>query len=131
MNLKWSIMDKVKNLKIINEDEVSGFRGICGWVKELIDPNNSDVQNLNIALIIVEPGKSSLPHYHNKSEEIYYILDGEGELKCDNVVKNINKGCGIYIPDKSIHMIKNNGNKNLKILSINAPPYDSSDVTQV
>ncbi len=121
------VQRKEKKLKIVYEKDIEGFKGICGWVKELIDPNNSDVENLNMALITVEPGKSSEPHYHGKTEEIYYILEGIGVLTYDEQKQEISGGCAIYIPPGKTHMITNVGRQILKLLSINAPPYDPDD----
>ena len=90
---------------------------------ELIHPKNDAVDtNLSIAHAVLEPGKSSLPHIINKSIEIYYILDGKGEMHIDQEKQVVTKGQAIYIPSNARQWIKNIGDSNLKFLCIVSPP---------
>ncbi len=113
---------------IVHESSVVGFQGMCGWVKELLEPKACDISNLNIALIVVAPGKSSEAHYHVKIEEVYYILAGKGEIRIDDNREEVRTGHAVYIPNGKTHAIRNTFDEPLILLSINAPPYDQEDV---
>ena len=43
--------------------------------------------NFSLAHAMLNPGKSSLPHYLKESIEVYYILDGEGLMDINNETK--------------------------------------------
>jgi len=118
----------MKNPFIVHESNIVGFQGICGWVKELLEPTFCDISNLNIALIVVDPGKVSEAHYHRKIEEVYYIIVGKGEIRIDSYREEVRAGHAIYIPNGKTHTIKNTSEEPLILLSINAPPYDPEDV---
>ena len=118
----------MKNPFIVHESNIVGFQGICGWVKELLEPNFCDISNLNLTLITVDPGKTSEAHYHRQIEEVYYILSGEGEIRIDSYKEKVRAGHAIYIPNGKTHTIKNTYKEPLIILAINAPPYDPEDV---
>jgi mannose-6-phosphate isomerase-like protein (cupin superfamily) len=91
---------------------------------ELMHPKNDAIDtNLSIAHAILEPGKSSLPHIINKSIEIYYILEGKGEMNIDQETQVVTEGQAIYIPSNARQWIKNIGNSNLKFLCIVSPPW--------
>ncbi|NIP91938.1 MAG: cupin domain-containing protein, partial [Akkermansiaceae bacterium] len=37
-------------------------------------------------------------HYHEKTDEIYYIIDGEGKLVLDDDEVEVHKGMVVYVP---------------------------------
>ena len=43
--------------------------------------NDGSIPNHSLARIIIPPEKSSSAHYHKISEETYYILGGEGQMR--------------------------------------------------
>ena len=59
---------------------------------------------------IVPVGSKTLLHKHHTSEEIYYILEGQGLMTLNNEKFEVKKGDTIYIPPKNPHKIENIGN---------------------
>lgn len=48
---------------------------------ELLHPKNDDVElDFSIAYAVLKAGNSSLPHKISGSIEIYFILEGKGEM---------------------------------------------------
>ena len=45
-------------------------------IREILSPGNSSLENQSLAEARVSPGKATIQHYHIKTEEIYYILQG-------------------------------------------------------
>ena len=123
-------MQARKKPLVIHSDEVDGFHGMCGLVKELLKPDNSDIRQLSIALITVEPRMAAIPHKHAVTEEVYYILEGEGIVTIDDAQYRLRRGHAVYIPDGCLHQIANTGATTLSLLTVNAPPYDPSDVEE-
>ena len=66
-------------------------------------------------------------HYHKKSEEFYYLLDGEAEMEIDGVTKKMSSGDAVLIPAGAWHQITANEDAPIKLLCCCAPPYSHED----
>ena len=75
--------------------------------KEII--GRADALQCIVAIYEVPPGKAAYPyHYHLKNEEVFYILEGEGELYTPEGKKRIGKGDFMFFPcDSSGHKLVN------------------------
>ena len=102
-----------KNAKIIND--------VCGKIEEMY---NSDNLSLSVATIT---GKSE-PHKHEKTEEVYFILKGQGTIYIDGESKEIGEGDLIPIPKNKFHHIEMVDNKTIELFVITHPKFDASDV---
>jgi mannose-6-phosphate isomerase-like protein (cupin superfamily) len=65
-------------------------------------------------------------HYHANSEEIYLVLEGEGELEVDEEVRAVGAGDAILIPPGSPHRLTA-GQDGVRILCCCVPPYSDDD----
>ena len=72
-----------------------------------------------------------MPHLHPKTEEIYYILEGEGEMIIANDKRDVFPGDAIAIPPGAAHQIINRGNWELKFLCCCAPAYEDTDTVML
>lgn len=97
-------------------------------LSELLHPKNDGVNlDFSIAHAVLKPGKSSLPHVLKESVEVYYILEGNGQLHIDLEMGTLESGQAVYIPPKKIQWIKNTGSEDLKFLCIVSPPWREDD----
>lgn len=112
---------------VMHPDNISSFKGVCGFVWRLINPETAPVKALSIALVHINVRGQSTPHHHKVTEEIYCILDGVGLLKVGDKEYPIKQGIIAYIPPNLIHTLINTGKRELKLLVIDYPPYDSGD----
>lgn len=95
---------------------------------ELLHPKNDKVKmDFSIAHAVLKPGKSSLPHVLKESIEVYYILEGTGQIHIDLEIETVEAGQAIYIPSKKKQWIKNIGKDDLYFLCIVAPPWRGDD----
>ena len=96
---------------------------------ELLRPETSDIKNLSVASGYLKPQQKALPHYHKKSEEVYYVISGTGRVRVDEDVADITTGDAIHIPIGTIHALENTSmKKKMKILAISVPPYSDDDM---
>ncbi len=96
-------------------------------IRELLKPSRDNIDiGYSLALAKVEPGETTYLH-RLKSSEVYYILDGEGEMYIDNEVEKVSDGQVIYIPPNSTQKIRNIGGKDLVFLCIVYPPWRAED----
>ena len=101
---------------------------ICGLAIELVNEEISNSTNMSLALIIIDSNASSQQHYHIKTEEIYYILDGEALIEIGGQATRVGKGHSIFIPVGKIHKITNIGKEPLRFISVDSPIFDQDDV---
>jgi mannose-6-phosphate isomerase-like protein (cupin superfamily) len=92
-------------------------------IKEIFHPNNSKIKTISLAEATVYPGDTTEYHYHEKSDEIYFILQGTGILEIEGEKKKVRENDCILISSKNKHKIKNIGKVPLKILCLSIPPY--------
>lgn len=115
-------------MDITNVDRVPAFTTKDGSeIRELLAHRNSVIRHQSLAEARVLPGQHTAPHYHPSTEEIYYILSGEGRMQIGDEVRIVGPGDAIAIPPGAIHTIENTGSEVLKLLCCCAPGYEDSD----
>lgn len=96
-------------------------------IRELLAHRNSVIARQSLAEARLPVGASTTAHQHIRTEEIYYILDGEGSMRVDDVTATVRAGDAIAIPPGSSHQITNTGSCTLKFLCCCAPAYEDDD----
>ena len=97
---------------------------------ELLHPDKVDgTEDLgcSIAHAIVPPGESTLPHLLKKSAELYYILEGKGEMHIGRESAPVHRGQIVYIPRGEHQHIRNTGSGDLVFLCLVAPKWQAAD----
>ena len=87
--------------------------------------HHTQVQSLAEATLEVE--QATERHYHRNTEEIYFVLKGQGKLEVDGETSHMRPGDAALIPPGAWHTLENNGTSELRILCCCAPPYSHDD----
>jgi mannose-6-phosphate isomerase-like protein (cupin superfamily) len=66
----------------------------------------------------------SRDHYHKETAEIYYILEGEGVVRLDDVEHRVKPGSIVHIPPGVIH----GGHGRMRVLVVGIPSIDDGDL---
>ena len=115
-----------KNSKI---DSIQGNEGTK--IKQFFHPHNTlNGINYSLAQFTLEPGKKTILH-KIKSSEIYYILEGNGELYVDENIHRLEKDDSVYVPPNSKQLIENKGKVDLRFLCIVEPAWKIEDETLI
>lgn len=80
----------------------------------------------SLAEASLEPGRATQRHYHARSEEIYLILEGRGELEVDGDRRVVAAGDAILIPPGAWHELRAGG-EGVRLLCCCVPPYTDDD----
>jgi mannose-6-phosphate isomerase-like protein (cupin superfamily) len=96
-------------------------------IRELLAYRNSCIRNQSLAEATLPPGAATEPHHHPKAEEIYYLLEGEGEMKMEQDTRLVGPGDAVAIPPGARHTIRNVGQTPLVFLCCCAPAYEHED----
>ena len=91
-------------------------------IRELMPAGNQSLAEATLA-----PGQQTERHYHAESEELYYLLGGEGEMEVDGERSAVAPGDAILIPPGAWHQITATGSSELRFLCCCAPPYEHTD----
>jgi uncharacterized cupin superfamily protein len=79
-------------------------------------------QKLGYNLTVIAPGKAAFPkHSHRVNEEMFFILEGTGELKFGDATHPIRAGDVIACPPggpDTAHQLINTGNEELRFLAV-------------
>jgi mannose-6-phosphate isomerase-like protein (cupin superfamily) len=68
--------------------------------------------------LLLPPGASDGRHRHPGIEEIYYILNGDGEAMVNNETVPIHKGDAVPVLLNEVHSFKNSGPQDLEFMII-------------
>jgi len=100
-------------------------------IRELLAHRNSAIREQSLAEARLPPGAKTTAHYHRRTEEIYYILEGSAVMRIGQQTRDVNVGDAIAIPPGEEHQITNTGTKVLKFLCCCAPGYEHEDTILV
>jgi mannose-6-phosphate isomerase-like protein (cupin superfamily) len=79
----------------------------------------------SLAEATLEAGQATDRHYHGRTEEIYFVLEGSGELELDGEKRRVEPGDAALIPPGALHQIR--AETELRFLCCCAPPYSHED----
>lgn len=68
-----------------------------------------------------EPGVVAQAHQHETEVEVYFGLQGQGEVAIDGVPHRFGPGVAVYVPPKSLHQTRNVGDGTLEFAAFFAP----------
>jgi mannose-6-phosphate isomerase-like protein (cupin superfamily) len=96
-------------------------------IRSLLDLSTARVRNQSLAEATLEPASATQRHYHRESEEIYYLVEGSGEIEVDGERARVAPGDAILIPPGAWHQIRADDDGQLRFLCCCAPPYRHED----
>ena len=115
-------------MKVRKLEDIDAFEGNEGTlIRQIFHPHNTlNGIRYSISHFILKPGKKSKPH-KMKTSEIYYILDGKGQMTVDGETFTVSSDESFYIPPFSKQFIENTGERDLKFLCIVDPAWRQED----
>ena len=110
------------NLKTLirHEGEAPRERSTCGWRDRLISREDTDVAAWAHAVDL----DGAREHYHRRSTELYYVLEGEGSIVLDGVEHPIRQGSIVHIPPGVVHGAKGR----MRVLVVGIPDISDDDL---
>jgi mannose-6-phosphate isomerase-like protein (cupin superfamily) len=94
----------------------------CGQIRFLIEANDEAAGEV----CEVEITDAKL-HYHEKTDEFYYVIDGQGKMLLDDEEIEVHKGVVIYVP----RGVKHKAWGKLKVLIVCVPRGVLDDVHEL
>jgi mannose-6-phosphate isomerase-like protein (cupin superfamily) len=108
-------------LLVRHEGDTPRERSACGWRDRLISREDAALAPAAWAHAVDIDG--ARPHYHKRSTELYYVLDGAGTVILDGVVHPVSKGSLVHIPPGVIHEAQGR----MRVLVVGIPDIADDD----
>jgi mannose-6-phosphate isomerase-like protein (cupin superfamily) len=108
-----------------HEGHATRERSECGWRDRLISREDSSLSPAAwVHAVDIDGAKL---HFHKRSTELYYVLDGEGSVVLDGVEHSVIKGSLIHIPPGVVH----GAIGRMRVLVIGVPDIAEDDYFEV
>lgn len=104
-------------MSIVNTKNVEHYtwgNGSDGW--HLLKSDS-----LSVIQERVSPGESEQRHFHNASQQFFYVLSGTARIEIAGEVHEVKPGNGLHVPAKEPHQLINKGSEDLVFLVISEP----------
>ena len=109
-------------MTIIHEESVPEVRHPGRYMRWLAGESGLAADNLSVCVIRVLPGEAVRPaHSHPRSEELIYIITGSGKVMIEGEVSPVQAGSAILFEQGKVHMLKNTGDVEMKVICFFAP----------
>jgi oxalate decarboxylase/phosphoglucose isomerase-like protein (cupin superfamily) len=93
-----------------------------GAIKWFVTPELTDGAGITFGEVVLQPGRGHDRHNHPESEEILYVLSGEGEQMLDDREPfEVKPGDTIYVPTGVFHSTRNSGWEPMRLLAFYNP----------
>jgi mannose-6-phosphate isomerase-like protein (cupin superfamily) len=86
----------------------------------------SPIQATNFCLghVTLEPNGGQVPWHNQDQEEIYFILEGTGEMCLGEERGTVETGQAVYIPQRVFHQLTNTGSTPMRMIYCYGPAGD-------
>lgn len=81
-------------------------------------------KHFSMGHVTLEPRGGQVPWHNQEQEEIYFIIEGEGEICLGEERRTITAGQAVYIPPGVFHQLTNIGEKPMRMIYCYAPAGD-------
>ena len=118
---KKKLHKSIGPLLVRHEGHAVRERSACGWRDRLISREDTPLSPAAWAHAVDNDGAKS--HYHKRSTELYYVLDGEGTVSLDGVEHEVRKGSLVHIPPGVVHGARGR----MRVLVVGIPDIADDD----
>ena len=86
----------------------------------------SPIQATNFSLghVTLEPNGGQVPWHNQEQEEIYFIVEGTGEMCLGEERETVRTGQAVYIPPRVFHQLTNTGSSPMRMIYCYGPAGD-------
>jgi len=86
-------MNATANCLVRHPSEFKPWVETCGMIRTLIEASDeaaAEVHHLEIT--------DAKLHYHQRTDEIYYVIGGQGRMRLDDAEVELKEGSVVYVP---------------------------------
>jgi oxalate decarboxylase/phosphoglucose isomerase-like protein (cupin superfamily) len=115
-----------RSKRFIHPEQVETLLFDWGSIKWMSEVRTTGGTRCTGGVVILEPGKGHLRHNHPTSDEILYVISGQGRQMVEDdsgepMYEDVKAGDMVYIPEAVYHGTENTGWEPMRILAVYAP----------
>lgn len=80
--------------------------------------------NFSLGYVTLKPRGGQVPWHNQEQEEVYFVLEGAGEMCLGRKRQTLSTGQAVYIPSGVFHQLTNVGDEPLKFIYCYGPAGD-------
>jgi mannose-6-phosphate isomerase-like protein (cupin superfamily) len=80
--------------------------------------------NFSLGHVTLDPNGGQVPWHNQEQEEIYLVVEGEGEMCLGNERTMLHAGQAVYIPPRLFHQLTNTGSTPMRMIYCYGPAGD-------
>ncbi len=81
-------------------------------------------EHFSLGHVTLEPNGGQVPWHNQEQEEIYFILEGTGEMCLGEERAELKTGQAVYIPPRVFHQLTNTGSVPMRMIYCYGPAGD-------
>jgi len=109
----------VANFEIAQLDEIAPVPCPCGLTRRAF----LDAESSSASMHVVRISEDARTHYHEKSTEIYLVLEGAGEIELDGQLFPVKPMTAVQIQPRCRHRAVGR----MQVAIVCMPPFDTTD----
>lgn len=114
----------IKINSVTNAEHYTWGQNCDGWHLHRSD-------DLSVIQEQMPPGTSEVLHYHNKAQQVFYILSGTATFQLNDEAIVVKTNESIHIPEKTLHCISNHDMVPLSFMVISQPKAHGDRVEMI
>ena len=114
-------MSETGPVLVRHEGDTPRERSACGWRDRLISAEDEALRPAACAHAVDIDG--ARPHFHKRSTELYYVLDGAGQVILDGEEHEVKAGSMVHIPPGVVHAARGR----MRVLVVGIPDIADDD----
>lgn len=106
--------------------DVDAFGFNWGRLSLTCAPEVNGAKQFSAGVVDLPPGQGHARHNHPGSEEIIFVISGNGEQMVEDeagkpVTQKVGPGCTVFVPDSRFHSTLNTGNQPMQLFVVYSP----------
>lgn len=96
------------------------------WTRGMIGQGGQPIEAEGFAMgyVVLEPNGGQVPWHNQAQEEIYFVVQGRGEICVDTERQEIVAGQAVFLTPTKFHQLTNTGDEPLHMMYIYCPGGD-------
>jgi len=109
----------MSNYVLARFDDISPVKCPCGFARRAFASPDNPIATMHL----VDIQQDARAHYHKKMTELYFVLDGEGQIEVDGQLLPLKPMTAVLIKPGCRHRALGK----LRILNVPIPAFDEAD----
>ncbi|MFW6162361.1 MAG: cupin domain-containing protein [Planctomycetota bacterium] len=122
-------MDTLGKGAIVRTEDVETLVFDWGRIHLVSEPKVTGAEKMTCGIVELDPGAGHDRHNHPGTEEIIFVLAGEGEQTVDDQGPvRVSPGSCIFVPKDAYHSTLNTGSQTMRLLVVYCPTGAENDL---